>query len=369
MGCIRYLNIGSGCVNKNTDYHLIRVFKYLNTPSFKPILVLLLLLNLTAVISLAQPYSGTIFIDPDIITLSDSSSFQSITYTGQGLRMVYDRRTGWITMNAYLFNVSWNDGLICEAQVNPEFGSVDAAAAEAEKYAKITGLLPTCLREDVDYLWIHAGTEPFGGGNKSILIHTGQAAVYEEDGILEETLVHEASHTSLDAYHATAAEWIIAQGLDPNFISTYAKENPEREDIAESFLPWLAVRYRSDRISEADYNTIIQTIPNRLSYFDNMGFDMYPVSVITSTMHPGDYLSGNEEIHVYPNPTGDILHIDSENPGPFDVRIWSANGNCIGFYKLEGNEQIELRGVPEGLYLLEIRINSKIITKKIIKTR
>jgi putative aminopeptidase FrvX len=99
----------------------------------------------------AQPYSGTIFIDPDIITDSDPSTLTSVTYTGQGVVTVYDRRPpGWVTINAYLFDVTWNDGLTSVAMVNPEFGSEAAAAVEAETYAHAIGKLPTCLREDVN---------------------------------------------------------------------------------------------------------------------------------------------------------------------------------------------------------------------------
>jgi len=231
-----------------------------------------------------QPYLGTIFIDPDIITSSDPSVIQSTTYTGQGTRTVFDRRTAsFVTINAYLFDVIWEDGLTSEAQVNPEFGSVAAATIEAEKYAWLIGQLPYCLRVDVDAIWIHQGTEPFGGGNNSILIHTGQSTVYEGQGILEETLVHEACHTSLDAAHASAAGWIAAQNLDSTFISTYAFDNPTSEDIAESFLTWVAIRHRANRISQQDYDTIIQAIPNRIIYFDNQTFDMYPIVCDTIT--------------------------------------------------------------------------------------
>ena len=52
------------------------------------------------------------------------------------------------------------------------------------------------------------------------------------------------------------------------FISTYARDNPQREDIAESVLPWLAVRYRPERISSTLAAIIVQAIPNRLAYFD-----------------------------------------------------------------------------------------------------
>ena len=65
----------------------------------------------------------------------------------------------------------------------------------------------------------------------------------------KETLVHEAAHTSLDSAHASAAGWLAAQSADPTFISTYARDFPAREDIAETFVLYLAVRYRSDRIS------------------------------------------------------------------------------------------------------------------------
>jgi len=50
-----------------------------------------------------------------------------------------------------------------------------------------------------------------------------------------------------------------------------------REDIAESFLPYLAVRYRSDRISHALADRISEAMPNRIAYFDGIGLAMYPI--------------------------------------------------------------------------------------------
>jgi len=40
---------------------------------------------------------------------------------------------GWVRINAYLFDVIWDDGIQLQAQINPEFGSVNAATIEAEK--------------------------------------------------------------------------------------------------------------------------------------------------------------------------------------------------------------------------------------------
>jgi hypothetical protein len=226
----------------------------------------------------APPFSGTIFIDPDIITSADPTTFQSLTPNGQGLRTMFDRRVGaFIQLQAYLFNVTFSDGLATEIQVNPEFGSVGAARVQADKYAVVIGRLPRSLRFSVATVWIHQGVQPFGGGNNNLLIHVGQGDLYIAEGILEETFVHEAAHTSLDAAHAGSAGWLTAQGRDVNFISTYARDNPTREDVAESVLPWLAVRYRSARITQSLANAIVQTIPNRLAYFDSLGLNMLPI--------------------------------------------------------------------------------------------
>jgi len=152
-------------------------------------------------------------------------------------------------------------------------------SGDIPRFGEVIGRLPTALRVDVQTVWIHRGPQPFGGGNNNLLIHTGQANQYENSGILEETFVHEASHTSLDADHAASPGWLAAQAADPDFISTYARDNPTREDVAESFLPWLAARHRADRISQSLHDTFVQTIPNRFAYFDAQGFDLYPIVV------------------------------------------------------------------------------------------
>jgi hypothetical protein len=232
----------------------------------------------TVTVTKPPPFSGTIFIDPDIITSADPTTFQSLTAKGQGIRTMFDRRVNnWIQVNAYVFDATFSDGLAAEVQVNPEFGSSATAQVEADKYATVIGRLPKALRTSVATVWIHKGVQPFGGGNNNLLIHVGQADLYATDGILEETLVHEAAHTSLDAAHATSTGWQAAQVADSTFISTYARDNPLREDVAESFLPYLAIRYRSDRISASLANTIIQAIPHRIAYFDALALNMLPI--------------------------------------------------------------------------------------------
>ena len=229
-------------------------------------------------VTIAPPFGGTIFIDPDIVLPSDPTTFLKLVYSGQETRTMYDRRVnGWITIEPFLFDASFDDNLTIEIQVNPEFENPETAQLEAEKFAPIIGQLSTALRRYVQTVWIHKGTEPFGGGNNNLLIHTGQADEYIKDGILEETFIHEASHTSLDASHANSAGWLQAQTDDPTFISVYARDNPTREDIAESYLTYFAIAYRLDRISDGLSDSISKAIPNRIKYFDGLELDMYPV--------------------------------------------------------------------------------------------
>lgn len=323
---------------------------------------LLLFLFFIATSTYAQPpYWGTIFMDADIITASDPSTIQSTTYAGRGMVFTFDRRVNnWVYINAYLFNVVWNDGLSSVAQVNPEFGSVAAASVEAQKYGFLIGQLPYVLRVDVDEIWIHKGTQPFGGGNNSILIHTGQSTVYENSGIIEETLVHEACHTSLDAAHAASSGWLAAQSQDNQFISNYAQSNPTSEDIAESYLTWLAVRYRQNRISMQDYYTILYTIPSRLSYFDAMNANMNPF------VNPwNSFLSSTAPTFTtYPNPASSILQISGEPLNKEDVRLYNLAGQDFTPFISPKNNQINVSELPTGYYILRVKGVSKKIYKE-----
>ena len=167
---------------------------------------------------------------------------------------------------AFLFPAEYDDGLSIEIQVNPEFSSPENAQFYALKYAEVIGRLTTELRKDVQTSWIHRGDEPFGGGNNNLLIHTDWSEKnYENQGILEETLVHEASHTSLDTYHAESKGWLEAQNLDANLYLT-TQEIILLERILLRLPSYLTVKYRSDRISESLKKTIEETIPNRIIY-------------------------------------------------------------------------------------------------------
>lgn len=169
----------------------------------------------------ATPFSGTIFLDPDIVTASDPSAVWGISYVGIGRRQVYDRRLkAFAMMDMHLARATYFDDRTIEVQVNPEFGAPEAAMVEAEKYARLVGQLPAVLRAKVQTMSIHKGAQPFGGGNANILIHTGQAALYEAQGIIEDA----GQRTTLN---------VVATGSVPISYQWYLEESPDTSSPIE----------------------------------------------------------------------------------------------------------------------------------------
>lgn len=301
------------------------------------------------------PYSGTVWIDPDVITPDDPTAYAGHTYSGRGMRTIYDRRpAAWIQVNAYLFEVSFDDGTTAEFIINPEFGSAEAAEVHVARYAPPIGQLSTSMRRDMREVWINGGDEAAGGGNNSILLHTGYGERHLADGFLEEVLVHEAGHTSFDADYAQSAGWIAAQNADGEFISTYARDNPVREDISESLLPYFAVRYRRDRISQADYDKITQAIPNRIAFLDGLTLDWYPMVAGTGT----GVVEMPERLVLkttgYPNPFTDrtTIRFDLEATTRVSATVFDVAGRRVATLLNEpmaaGPQEVSWNGTDEG---------------------
>lgn len=60
------------------------------------------------------PFNGTIFIDPDIITDTDPTTFTGLVYSGHASREMFDRRVNtWVTLEPSLFDATFRDGLKC----------------------------------------------------------------------------------------------------------------------------------------------------------------------------------------------------------------------------------------------------------------
>ena len=224
----------------------------------------------------SPPYDGTIFISGEIISDANPSTFSLTEPFGIETRTVFDRRDDeYLEKDMYIFTAYFTDNFPIEVQVNTEF-TEEQALIEAEKYAFLIGQLPKVLKKDIETVTIHAGVEPWGGGNNNILIHTGMTDIYQNESvgsIVEETLIHEAVHTSLDFEIYQTNGWAQAVLNDGQFISTYAQEYPNREDLAEFLLLYIAIKYFPDRINVDTYNNLLSTSLNRVQFLDSLRLD------------------------------------------------------------------------------------------------
>ncbi|WP_407500530.1 hypothetical protein [Elizabethkingia anophelis] len=213
-----------------------------------------------------------------VIHSDDPSAFKNIVFIKQEVSSLFDRRVdAKIAVNAYIFNITWKDGITTKIMVNPNVGDFNKVTEQATKHAKIVGLLPYCLRSLLDEIILHDGNAAFGGGNRSLLFYTSKTIEHEtKTGKLNEIVVHEAAHNLAQTID-TSPEWLAVQKSDSTFISKYAHDYPEREDISESFLAWFIFRYHRDRIADNQVKAIMSQIPARLKYFDSKNYNMNPI--------------------------------------------------------------------------------------------
>ena len=264
---------------------VLNVFKH---SLFNKLIPMFLCVAFSLPVQAAPPFTGTSFISSDIISPTSKSALVNVTDAGRQTRDVFDRRAGgWITVQARVYKAAYDDGLRLELRLNPEFADPVHARSLAEFYARVIGQLPAVLRREIHTATVHAGMQLFAGGNHDLLIYEDQGEDYHRRGFLEEILIHEASHAALDPFHAAAPAWLRARDADGAFISTYARDFPDREDVAESFQAWIALRHRPQVVATTHRDTIARLIPHRIAYFDALAPDMYPMAAPSPVPEPG----------------------------------------------------------------------------------
>ena len=213
------------------------------------------------------PFGSTASTVFDIVRASDPSAFTCLEYIGREDRQLWDKRVdGEPTVNVFLFLARFSDGTTMQIAANPEFGSADAARAEALRYTTSLGQLPTELRRGIERFSIHAGTEGFHAGDRQIIVYSGMAERRASYDHLEESIFHEAVHAAWDQAHRLAPAWQQAQSEDGRFLTTYAEESPDREDLAESALFAFGLLHYPGRIPPVDTEVTRATIPHRIAY-------------------------------------------------------------------------------------------------------
>ncbi|MEM1220529.1 MAG: PKD domain-containing protein [Bacteroidota bacterium] len=221
------------------------------------------------------PYAGSVWLERTIVTDEDPTTFASVDYITQEIRPLHDREDGVMEVETFVYEATYEGGQTVEILVHPEFGK-ELADTFAMDYAWYLGQLPSFLIVGVKDMHVSESMATFAATYEgSILVPATTGINLIENGFIQEVLIHEAGHTTLNHLDEDPG-YLAAAAMDPTFISTYAENNAIREDVAETILTYLALRYKSDRLSETMAYTINALNANRNAFFDTQNFAMYP---------------------------------------------------------------------------------------------
>jgi len=234
----------------------------------------------------SPPYSNTIYVDPNIVTISAPSSLKTIEiYDDTQCVTFFDRRVdaGFVTGFAHIFDTTFTDGLKTQFWVSStDFADREDAIDKVWVYANYLARVPQFIRLNIRVVMILDGAESWGGNSDGyLLIHSGSDFM----AYTMNAFVHEGTHVSTDESVYEDPDWDAAVAADPGYISTYARNYTDFEDNAESVLLWLGIKLGT--LNNAVSLTTTDQIPNRLAYYDNQNYNLFPLGDGTNSAPPG----------------------------------------------------------------------------------
>jgi len=206
----------------------------------------------------------------DFITAEDAFVPSTISFNGiQRQELPDKRRDTLFDDKAFTFSLAFEDKTVVDVYAHSDFKKQANAEKHVEMIARPLGKLPWKMRDTLAHVVIHNGNET------AFAEHLGHFFVLYSENMekrmasndLEETIFHEAVHATLDHEHLQSAEWKNVQESDVNFITNYAAENPDQEDLAESALFAYTLLKHPGRLPAEVEQWLQKETPNRMAYF------------------------------------------------------------------------------------------------------
>ena len=241
-------------------------------------------------------YNNNIFYHDVIVTKSSPTTFKKLIFNKEkNFGNVYKRvkhSSGWKnkkTFRSFSFTAEYEDNIKVELLVeyDEDFKDFKKAEVKALYYSNMYGQMPHFLKTYNKKIYIHndiAQGQGFGTWwrefknrefhvNPQKCIYAGR--YYSNCALI---MAHELAHVIQELTGVISpSKWVKARKLDnKKYCSEYGKTN-SYEDFADSMVCWIVVRHLSDRIDKSYVEAINQYIPNRLKFFDELKFNMYPL--------------------------------------------------------------------------------------------
>lgn len=208
--------------------------------------------------------------DLDFITEDDPHAFHCVEFSGRDRREMPDKRGGDLFADdAFVFTARFKDGTDVGIWVHPDFETLDDARAHVEMITEPLGKLPTMMRRKLSHVVLHKGDETAFAEDQGhfFILYSENMETRVRNRDIEETVFHESVHATLDAEYLNSAAWTGAQEADSAFITNYAEQKPDKEDMAESALFARAVLWHPGRLPPEIEQKVTELIPNRLAFF------------------------------------------------------------------------------------------------------
>lgn len=209
--------------------------------------------------------------DIDFIMASDPAVPACVRYLGQTAQEMPGAldTDDLMASDVYTFEVVFLDQSQLGIWVHPSVGSREDAEDLASLLLGPLGRLPAVMRQHLSHVVVHSGYHPAFGEHlgRFFVVYADNMRARIDTHDLEETVFHETVHATLDAEWSQSAEWLHAQAIDGTFITEYAAENPEGEDLAETALFAFTYLRHRERLPPDVVRSIETMIPARLSFF------------------------------------------------------------------------------------------------------
>ena len=77
-------------------------------------------------------------------------------------------------------------------------------------------------------------------------------------------------------------------------------------------------------------------------------------------------LNGQEDFFIFPNPSDGIISIDNISSQKINIKVFNATGE-LKYKEQNISSEIDLSNLSNGIYILEIEINSQLYYERLIK--
>jgi len=218
--------------------------------------------------------------DLEFITTSDPHVFRCIAYSGTDRMEMPDKRGGPLMADGvHVFEARFGDGTNVGVWVHPRVGNRAQAEALAKKIGPALGRQPTVMRKKLSHVVIHRGDETAFAEDQGrfFVMYDRNIDRRLSTNDLEETIFHESVHATLDVPHASSRAWRQAQRKDGDFVTRYARDNPNQEDMAESALfAWALLRHPGRLPADVEAR-VRKVMPARLAVLNELLVKSGPV--------------------------------------------------------------------------------------------